>query len=166
VRSRARPGSPGAIGTRTIRVPMPNETPTVNGIVEAALYVEQVARSMDFYRDLFGFEEELRAEAIGVLRVPGRQALILFPRTIVQAPAITPPLATEGTIPPHGGSGRMHVAFSIRPGDLDPWRKRLAERGIAIEGTVRWKRGGTSLSFRDPDQHLIELLTPGLWSFY
>lgn len=140
--------------------------PAVTGIVEAALYVEQVARSMDFYRDLFGFEEELRAEAIGVLRVPGRQALILFPRTIAQAPVITPPLAVDGTIPPHGGSGRMHVAFSIRPEELDVWRSRLVERGVRIESTVRWKRGGTSLFFRDPDQHLIEILSPGLWTFY
>jgi catechol 2,3-dioxygenase-like lactoylglutathione lyase family enzyme len=142
------------------------ENQTVTGIVEAALYVEQVARSMDFYRDLFGFEEEVRNEFIGVLRVPGRQALILFPRNIAQQPVITPPGAVEGTIPPHGGSGRMHVAFSIAPDQLDPWRHRLAERGVKIEGTVRWKRGGTSLFIRDPDQHLIELLSPGLWSFY
>ena len=142
------------------------DTQTVTGIVEAALYVEQVARSMDFYRDLFGFEEELRVENIGVLRVPGRQALILFPRSIAQAPVITPPLAIDGTIPSHGGSGRMHVAFSIRPEDLDPWKARLAERGVKIESIVRWKRGGTSLFFRDPDQHLIELLSPGLWTFY
>jgi catechol 2,3-dioxygenase-like lactoylglutathione lyase family enzyme len=142
------------------------DTQTVTGIVEAALYVEQVARSMDFYRDLFGFEEELRVENIGVLRVPGRQALILFPRSIAQAPVITPPLAIDGTIPPHGGSGRMHVAFSIRPEDLDPWKSRLAEHGVKIESIVRWKRGGTSLFFRDPDQHLIELLSPGLWTFY
>jgi len=142
------------------------DTQTVTGIVEAALYVEQVARSMDFDRDLFGFEEELRVENIGVLRVPGRQALILFPRSIAQAPVITPPLAIDGTIPPHGGSGRMHVAFSIRPEDLDPWKSRLAEHGVKIESIVRWKRGGTSLFFRDPDQHLIELLSPGLWTFY
>jgi hypothetical protein len=39
-------------------------------------------------------------------------------------------------------------------------------RGVKIEGVVRWKRGGTSLFFRDLDDHLIELITPGLWSFY
>src|SRR4051812_46776694 len=114
-------------------------TPAVTGIVEAALHVDQVARSMDFYRDLFGFEEELRAEAIGVLRVPGRQALILFPRSIVQQPVIIPANAVEGTIPPHGASGRMHVAFSIRAEDLEPWRTRLFQCGVKIEGTVRWK---------------------------
>ena len=141
-------------------------TPTVTGIVEAALHVEEVARSMRFYQDLFGFEAELNTEAIGVLRVPGRQALIFFPRSIVQQPVIRPANAIEGTIPPHGASGRMHVAFSIPAAELDAWRDRLTERGINIEGTVRWKRGGTSLFFRDPDEHLIELITPGLWSFY
>jgi len=143
-----------------------SDQPTVTGIIEAALYVEDVARAMDFYEDLFGFEEELRSEAIGVLRVPGRQALILFPRAIAQQPVVMPAGAVEGTIPPHGGSGRMHVAFSIRAEGIEPWRRRLAERSVRIEGTVRWKRGGTSLFFRDVDAHLIELLSPGLWSFY
>ena len=145
---------------------MDTTTPVVTGIVEAALYVEDVGRAMDFYQSLFGFETEVRSDAIGVLRVPGRQALILFPRSIADSPAVTPPTAVEGPIPPHGGSGRMHVAFSIQPEELDPWRKRLTDRGIKIEGTTRWKRGGISLYFRDPDQHLVELISPGLWSFY
>jgi catechol 2,3-dioxygenase-like lactoylglutathione lyase family enzyme len=141
-------------------------TPTVTGLLEAAMYVADVARGVAFYRDLRGFEVELENSLIGVLRVPGGQALILFPRTIAEQAAITPPNAIDGTIPPHGGSGRMHVAFSIRAEDLEPWRRRLAERGASIAGVVRWKRGGTSLFFRDPDEHLVELLTPGLWSFY
>jgi catechol 2,3-dioxygenase-like lactoylglutathione lyase family enzyme len=140
---------------------------TVTGIVEAALNVKDVLAASAFYRDLFGFEEEVTNEQISVLRVPGRQALILFPRAdVAQSGGVTPPNAIDGTIPPHGGSGRMHVAFSIRPEDLQPWRERLTSRAIRIEGVVRWKRGGTSLYFRDLDEHLIELITPGLWSFY
>jgi catechol 2,3-dioxygenase-like lactoylglutathione lyase family enzyme len=138
----------------------------VGGIVEAALYVADVPRSVAFYRDLFEFEVEVENELIGVLRVPGRQALILFAHAIATQPAITPPNAVDGTIPSHGGSGRMHVAFSITPSDLEPWKQRLVERGVTIDGVVRWKRGGTSLYFRDPDEHLVELITPGLWSFY
>src|SRR5215218_1436062 len=128
--------------------------PTVTGIVEAALHVAEVARSMDFYQALFGWEAELRHEMIGVLRVPGHQALILFPRVEKPQPVSNAPIAIEGTIPAHGASGRMHVAFSIRAEEHDPWRARLTQRGIPIEGTVRWKRGGTSLYFRDPDEHL------------
>jgi catechol 2,3-dioxygenase-like lactoylglutathione lyase family enzyme len=140
--------------------------PAVTGLVEAALHVQEVARSMDFYQDLFGFEAELRNDAIGVLRIPGRQALILFPRTANPQPVSNSPIAIDGTIPPHGASGRMHVAFSIRAEELELWRARLSERGVNIEGVVRWKRGGTSVYFRDPDEHLVELITPGLWSFY
>jgi catechol 2,3-dioxygenase-like lactoylglutathione lyase family enzyme len=145
---------------------MSTGTPTVTGIVEAALHVQEVARSMDFYQGLFGFEPELRNDAIGVLRIPGRQALILFPQVDNPQPVTNAPIAIEGTIPPHGASGRMHVAFSIPAAELEPWRARLTDRGINIEGVVRWKRGGTSIYFRDPDEHLVELITPGLWSFY
>jgi catechol 2,3-dioxygenase-like lactoylglutathione lyase family enzyme len=141
-------------------------TPTVTGLLEAAMYVADVARAVAFYRDLFGFEVELENPAIGVLRVPDRRALILFARAIAAQPAITPPNAVDGTIPPHGGSGRMHVAFSIPADAVDPWRQQLTERSVKLEGVVRWKRGGTSLYFRDPDEHLVELITPGLWSFY
>src|SRR4051812_24008934 len=89
---------------------------TVGGIVEAALSVANVLASVAFYRDLFGFEEEVANELIGVLRVPGRQALILFPTSAAgQSGGVTPPNAIDGVIPPHGASGRMHVAFSIRP---------------------------------------------------
>jgi catechol 2,3-dioxygenase-like lactoylglutathione lyase family enzyme len=130
------------------------------------MYVGDVARAVAFYRDLFGFEVELENPVIGVLRVPDGRALILFARAIATQPAITPPNAVEGTIPPHGGSGRMHVAFAVPDGALDPWRQRLAERDVKLEGLVRWKRGGASLYFRDPDEHLVELITPGLWSFY
>ena len=145
---------------------MSNATPTVTRLVEAAMYVQNVERAVKFYEDLFGFETELRNEFIGVLRLPERKALILFAHEIAKLPAITPPNASDGTIPSHGGSGRMHVAFSIRAEELDAWKAHLAERGIPIEGATRWKRGGTSIYFRDPDQHLVELITPGLWSFY
>jgi catechol 2,3-dioxygenase-like lactoylglutathione lyase family enzyme len=34
---------------------------------------------------------------------------------------------------------------------------------VAIEGRVDWPRGAKSIYFRDPDGHLLELGTPGLW---
>jgi catechol 2,3-dioxygenase-like lactoylglutathione lyase family enzyme len=58
------------------------------------------------------------------------------------------------------------MAFSIEAADLDAWEQRLRDHGIAIESRVRWQRGGTSLYFRDPDGHLLELLTPGVWPIY
>jgi catechol 2,3-dioxygenase-like lactoylglutathione lyase family enzyme len=60
----------------------------------------------------------------------------------------------------------VHVAFAISADELQEWETRLREHAIAIEGRTRWSRGGTSLYFRDPDGHLVELATPGLWEIY
>jgi len=37
---------------------------------------------------------------------------------------------------------------------------------VTIEGATDWSRGGRSIYFRDPDGHLLELATPGLWTVY
>ena len=39
-------------------------------------------------------------------------------------------------------------------------------KGIALEEKRNWELGGCSLYFRDPDRHLLELATPGVWSIY
>jgi catechol 2,3-dioxygenase-like lactoylglutathione lyase family enzyme len=71
-----------------------------------------------------------------------------------------------GTIPPHDGHGPLHMAFAVTADALPQWEERLRERGIAVEGRTRWTRGGRSIYFRDPDGHLLELATPGLWATY
>ena len=72
----------------------------------------------------------------------------------------------SGTIPGHGGQGVLHVAFAIGKDELARWEAHLASRGVAIEGRNDWERGGHSIYFRDPDGHLLELATPGLWEVY
>ncbi len=71
-----------------------------------------------------------------------------------------------GTIPPHDGAGPLLVAFAIARCDLVAWEAQLAANGVPIEGRTAWPRGGASVYFRDPDGHLLELATPGLWPGY
>ena len=71
-----------------------------------------------------------------------------------------------GVIPSHGGSGSSHLAFSIASDDVTPWAHRLEAEGITIESVVNWPGGARSLYFRDPDGHLVELMSPGFWSIY
>jgi catechol 2,3-dioxygenase-like lactoylglutathione lyase family enzyme len=71
-----------------------------------------------------------------------------------------------GTIPPHDGRGPLHVAFAIAAEELPVWEARLLRHEIAIEGRTEWPRGGYSIYFRDPDGHLLEFATPGLWEIY
>jgi catechol 2,3-dioxygenase-like lactoylglutathione lyase family enzyme len=133
--------------------------PRVLGILETALTVEDPARSARFYRRLFGLDILLDTDRLVALGVAGRDVLLLFRRGSTSEPVAVP----GGVIPPHGIGGSSHLAFSIAAGDLEAWRSRLAEVDVPVESLVAWPAGSTSLYFRDPDDHLLELITPGFW---
>jgi catechol 2,3-dioxygenase-like lactoylglutathione lyase family enzyme len=50
--------------------------------------------------------------------------------------------------------------------ELAAWESHLLAKGVEILSRVSWPLGGRSVYFRDPDGHLLELLTPGVWSTY
>ena len=129
--------------------------PELTGVVETALYVDEVERSARFYKSLFGFEPLVEDPRMHALSVGGRQVLLLFKK--------------RGSLEistPHDGDGNLHVAFAIPASELEGWRRVLEEKKIPIEEETRWERGGRSLYFRDPDGHLVELVTPGCWAIY
>lgn len=136
--------------------------PKVMRVLETCLHVEDVEFSARFYETLFGFPRMDSNGRYCAFDVGGGTVFLLFRKGGTTEPVIT----VGGVIPPHGGSGDLHLAFSIRSEDFDKWEKRLAEQGIPIESRVRWDRGGRSLYFRDPDRHLVELATPGIWPSY
>ena len=94
--------------------------------------------------------------------VSGTGVLLLFPEGGSLRPVETP----GGSIPPHDGSGPMYVAFSISADELEEWQQHLIDKGLVLEGRTQWPRGGVSVYFRDPDNHLLEIATPGLWKGY
>jgi catechol 2,3-dioxygenase-like lactoylglutathione lyase family enzyme len=133
--------------------------PRVRGILETALSVAETRRSAEFYRRLFELDTLMESERGVALGVAGRDVLLLF-----RADSTSEPVAVAGgIIPPHGPSGPSHLAFSIAAADLGAWRARLAAEGVPVESEVNWRIGATSLYFRDPDGHLLELITPGFW---
>ena len=134
--------------------------PKVNRILETSLYVSDLDISQAFYERVLGFEVMLRDHRMCALAVPGRQALLLFKLGASVRPSVTP----YGLIPPHDGQGRQHLCFSIDRSDLDAWQTHLEHSGVVIESRLDWATGGASLYFRDPDDHSIEVGTPGLWS--
>lgn len=136
--------------------------PRVTGVLETCIHVEDVERSARFYEGLFGFPRLAADDRFCAFDVGGRGVLILFRRGGTSEPVEMP----GGVIPPHDGSGHLHFALAIPAEDLRAWDKRLAEAGVKIESRVKWDRGGESLYFRDPDNHLVELATPGIWANY
>jgi len=134
----------------------------INGVVETAIHVEDVVRSADFYQRLFGLRKLAGDDRFCAFAVPGNAVFLLFKKGGTPVPIPTP----GGMIPPHDGSGHMHFAFKISADSLAACERELAENAIAIESRVQWPEGGTSLYFRDPDGHLVELITPGCWEVY
>jgi catechol 2,3-dioxygenase-like lactoylglutathione lyase family enzyme len=136
--------------------------PKLHGVLETALYVDDLARAVRFYTDVLELAPLYQDSRMSAFSVGDRNVLLLFPRggslQTVHMPG--------GTIPPHDGAGPLHVAFAIAKDQLAEWEARLARHGIPIEGRTTWKRGGESIYFRDPDGHLLELATPGLWAIY
>ena len=147
---------------RAGNVGSPAAAPRVTGILETCLHVEDVERSARFYESLFGFRRIGSDGRFCALDVPGQNVLLLFRRGGTSEPVAT----SGGVIPPHDGAGALHFAFAVPAGDLPLWEQRLAEAGIALESRVHWERGGQSIYFRDPDHHLVELATPGIWPNY
>ncbi|MGH7070462.1 MAG: VOC family protein [Acetobacteraceae bacterium] len=139
-----------------------DKPPPVGHLLETSLYVADPERARAFYQRLFGFPPLFADARLAALALPGPGVLLLFREAAFQKPARTP----GGIIPPHGGTGPLHLCFAIAAVDLASWEARLAGHAIPLESRVRWPRGGESLYFRDPDMNLVELATPGLWANY
>ncbi len=134
--------------------------PRVTGLLESSLYFDDLPRAVAFYRALFGFELFFQESRMAALGVPGGQVLLLFQRGATLEPAPGP---HGGTIPPHHGDGPLHLCFAIPWAELSTWEAHLKRHDIAVESRLLWDRGGTSLYFRDPEGHSLEVATPGVW---
>ncbi|MQT13953.1 VOC family protein [Segnochrobactrum spirostomi] len=135
--------------------------PPLHGILETALYVADLGAAAAFYIDVVGLPVLYRDERLAAFGVGGRDVLLLFLGGASSQEMHLP----GGTIPPHDGAGRIHMAFAVGADDLAAWETRLTDAGVAIVGRTAWPSGGHSLYVRDPDGHLIEFATPGIWTF-
>jgi catechol 2,3-dioxygenase-like lactoylglutathione lyase family enzyme len=133
--------------------------PQIEGLLETSLYARDRERTAGFYCELFGFKTLVDTPRLTALEIPGRSVLLIFQAGETEADIVD----ARGAIPGHDGRGRLHLALSISAETLVEWRARLATRNIPLAGEYRWPRGGISLYFRDPDDALVELATPGLW---
>ena len=133
--------------------------PTITHLAESALYMDDLDRAVTFYTGLFELPVLLRDDRFCVLRITAQQVLLLF----LRGASLQPTTLSGGTVPAHDGHGPLHVCFGIAADAVTGWEERLRARGIAVESRVRWPSSAISLYFRDPDQHAVELATPGVF---
>ena len=131
----------------------------IRHLLETCLYVDDLARARKFYEEVIGLVPGFGDDRMTGYRI-GNTMLLLFR----QGGTLEPVEMPSGTIPPHDGTGPAHFALSIEAGTLEAWAGHLQDSGVAVESRVEWPgSGAVSLYFRDPDGHLVELATPGLW---
>lgn len=133
--------------------------PRIAGLLETALYVDDMARSAAFFRDVLGLVAMIESDRLTAFDAGHGGVLLVFARGKSVEDVVTP----RGTIPGHDGHGPLHMAFAIAADDYDRWRAHLIAQGVTVTQEVTWPAGGRSLYFNDPDGHVLELATPGLW---
>jgi catechol 2,3-dioxygenase-like lactoylglutathione lyase family enzyme len=136
--------------------------PPISGLLETALYVGDMERAVSFFREVLGLRPMLAGERLSAFDAGRSGVLLLF----LAGASVEDMPGPGGMIPGHDGQGPTHMAFAIPTGSEAAWRAHLGAQGVVITSEVGWPRGGRSLYFEDPDGHVLELATPGLWPNY
>lgn len=136
--------------------------PRLNGVLETALYVDDMARAVDFFSTVLGLSPMLATDRLTAFDAGRSTVLLLFAR----GASLVDMTGERGTVPGHDGAGPSHMAFGIAADVYDDWKARLLANGVPVRSEMTWPAGGRSLYFEDPDGHVLELATPGLWDNY
>jgi len=136
--------------------------PRLNGVLETALYSENKPRLVRFFREVMGLETLRDEERLTAFDAGGASVILVFAAGASVNGEDTP----MGHIPGHDGSGPLHLAFKVSEEDYPVWQERLRAADAPDLGEIEWPAGGRSWYFKDPDGHVLEIATPGLWGNY
>jgi catechol 2,3-dioxygenase-like lactoylglutathione lyase family enzyme len=127
--------------------------PAIRGLVEVVLVVEDIERSLEFYRDALGLETispvamPVKFLRIGAARDGVPQQVVLIPRAM----AADQPLVRTRAL--------HHIGLEVAPEDFDGERERLAGLGFAPRGGQHPFMPVEAFYVDDPDGNEIEIAT-------
>jgi catechol 2,3-dioxygenase-like lactoylglutathione lyase family enzyme len=136
--------------------------PKIERVLETALYVSDMPRAVAFFESVLGLSQMVTGDRLTAFDAGHHGVLLVFQKGASTSDIV----GSGGTVPGHDGSGPIHMAFAIAADSYDDWKAHLINHGVAIRSEVSWTRGGRSIYFEDPDGHVLELATPGLWPNY
>jgi len=134
-------------------VSLADQPPRITGILETVLYVSDIDRAEQFYRDVMALRPIGKEPGRHVFFRVGSGVLLLFRAERTRRSA---------SLPPHGADGEIHICFTIAPDEYETWKARIRESRIVIEKETQWPVG-RSFYFRDPDGNLLELANADIW---
>jgi catechol 2,3-dioxygenase-like lactoylglutathione lyase family enzyme len=115
-------------------------------------FVDDLDGAVDFYRDLLGFEEELRPSPAFAMLYRGDLRLLL---SVPGGGGGSAPMS-DGTLPEAGGWNR----FALLVPDLDTTIKELRTKGASFRNDIVTGVGVKQILLQDPAGNLIELFQP------
>jgi catechol 2,3-dioxygenase-like lactoylglutathione lyase family enzyme len=136
-----------------------NSAPPIRGVLETAIYSDDLAAAHRFYGGVLGLDRVLDTQRMVTYAVAPGQVLLVFRRGMTREDSGT----AGGVVPGHHSEGPAHFAFAIAAEAYDAWKAYLGNSGIPLRSEVLWPKGGKSLYFDDPDGNVVEMATPGLW---
>lgn len=139
---------------------------TSSGILESALYVDDLDMAEAFYGKVLGLERISRVGNRHVFFRCGDGVLLLFnPNETMKPPAADARLP----VPPHGMKGEGHLCFRGTADEIEKMRAHLEKNDVVIEADFYWPArgdepsGGRSIYFRDPAGNSLEMAEPRIW---
>lgn len=138
------------------------ETPRIDGILETAVYVGDMAAAHAFYEGVLGLRRMVSGDRLQAYDAGPAQTLLVFLRGATAEDVPTP----GGLVPGHHSEGPSHFAFRIAADAYDAWKSYLETSGVTVISEVIWPPGGKSLYFHDPDGNVLELAAAPLWPNY
>ena len=129
------------------------EPPRITGILETVLYVADLDRAEHFYSDVMALKQIGKEPGRHVFFRVGTGVLLLFHAARTRR---------SESLPSHGADGEIHVCFTVAPAEYEAWKRRVRDRGVAIQKEIAWP-AGRSFYFRDPDGNLLELADADIW---
>jgi catechol 2,3-dioxygenase len=126
---------------------------SIRGLIEVVLVVEDIDRSLAFYRDTLGLEPISPPELpvkflrIGPQRSGVPQQVVLIPR---QMAAEQPLIRTRAL---------HHIGLEVAPEDYDREHQRLADLGFDLRGGQHPFMPVDAFYLDDPDGNEIEIAT-------
>jgi catechol 2,3-dioxygenase-like lactoylglutathione lyase family enzyme len=115
--------------------------------------VDDLESAVDFYRDLLGFEEELRPSPAFAMLYRGDLRLLL---SVPGSGGSGGAALSDGTLPEPGGWNR----FALQVPDLDATVKELGGKGASFRNDIVTGVGVKQVLLQDPAGNLIELFQP------
>ena len=139
----------------------PSDALPLGGVLETAIYTDDLENARAFYGGLLGLEEVTAKEGRHIFFRCGTTVVLIFDPAITRMQTLDAHLP----VPPHGTSGASHICFSAPGKQVDHWKNLLIKNGVTIESEIIWPNGARSVYFRDPTGNSLEIAQPRLWGY-